>query len=242
MEKNEEDESIHLYKSEKNIKTKNYKLLKNTNEKQKEKVRYLIFDNYLKNNKMSTSTSSSSVILINPNYKFPEYYRWPFFFTLQRHPETRKKQIEMWIKLIIQFCKDNKVWRLSKSEFYENIGKNPNIRRKLNNEAVDLIFNSLVSEKKAMYVNPKILDDIFILWKSYEEWEKILTDAAMTRQSIEKIETLDFITEDEENAAEEYYHMDRDLLIRILKDMENKGKCGLLKDENGSYIAVKFLR
>ena len=75
-----------------------------------------------------------------------------------------------------------------------------------------------------------------------EEWEKILTDAAMTRQSIEKIETLDFITEDEENAAEEYYHMDRDLLIRILKDMENKGKCGLLKDENGSYIAVKFLR
>ena len=145
-------------------------------------------------------------------------------------------------KLIIQFCKDNKVWRLSKSEFYENIGKNPNIRRKLNNEAVDLIFNSLVSEKKAMYVNPKILDDIFILWKSYEEWEKILTDAAMTRQSIEKIETLDFITEDEENAAEEYYHMDRDLLIRILKDMENKGKCGLLKDENGSYIAVKFLR
>ena len=46
MEKIEEDESIHLYKSEKNIKTKNYKLLKNTNEKQKEKVRYLIFDNY----------------------------------------------------------------------------------------------------------------------------------------------------------------------------------------------------
>ena len=93
-----------------------------------------------------------------------------------------------------------------------------------------------------MYVNPKILDDIFILWKSYEEWEKILTDAAMTRQSIEKIETLDFITEDEENAAEEYYNMDRDLLIMILQDLENKGKCGLLKDNNGSYIAVKFFR
>ena len=122
------------------------------------------------------------------------------------------------------------------------MGKNPNIKRKLNNEAVDLIFHSLVQEKKAMYVNPKILDDIFILWKSYDEWEKILTDAAINRKSIEKIETLDFITEDEENAAEEYYHMDRDLLIRILKDMENKGKCGLLKDENGSYIAVKFLR
>ena len=191
---------------------------------------------------MSTTTSSSSVILINPNYTFPEYYRWPFFFTLQRHPETKKKQIEMWIKLIIQFCKDNKVWRLSKSEFYENLGKNPKIQRKLNNEAVDIIFKSLVEQKKAMYVNKSILDDIFILWKSYDEWEQILLDAAMTRQSIEKIETLDFITQDEENSSEEYYNMDRDLLIRILKDLENKGKCGLLKDENGSYIAVKFLR
>ena len=191
---------------------------------------------------MSTTTSSSSVILINPSYKFPDYFRWPFFFTLQRHPETRRKQIEMWIKLIIQFCKDNKVWRLSKSEFFENMGKNPNIKRKLNNEAVDVIFSSLVEQKKAMYVNTKILDDIFILWKSYDEWEKILTDAAINRKSIEKIETLDFITQDEENSAEEYYNMDRDLLLRILTDMENKGQCGLLKDENGSYIAVKFFR
>ena len=93
-----------------------------------------------------------------------------------------------------------------------------------------------------MYVNPKILDDIFILWKSYDEWEKALTEAAMTRQSIEKIETLDYITQDEDNSHEEYYMMDRDLLIMILQDLENKGKCGLLKDNNGSYIAVKFFR
>ena len=191
---------------------------------------------------MATSTSSSSVILINPNYTFPEYFKWPFFFTLQKHPETRRKQIEMWIRLVIKFCKDNKVWRLSKSEFYENMGKNPKIRRKLNNEGVDLIFNSLVSEKKAMYVNPKLHDDIFILWKSYEEWEKILCDAAITRQSIEKIETLDFITQDEENAAEEYYNMDRDLLILILKGLESKGKCKLIKDDDDSYMGVQFIQ
>ena len=69
-----------------------------------------------------------------------------------------------------------------------------------------------------------------------------MCDAAITRKSIEKIETLDFITEDEENALEEYYHMDRDLLIMILQDLAEKGKCGLLKDNNGSYIAVKFFR
>ena len=191
---------------------------------------------------MSTALTSSSVILINPKYSFPEYYSWPFFFTLQNHPETRKKQIAMWIKLILQFCKDNKVWRLSKSDFYENLGKNPKIGRKLNNEAVDIIFSALVTEKKAMYVNPKLLDDVFILWKTFAEWEDFLYNSAVTRQSIEKLETLDFITTDEENKHEEYYNMDRDLLIMILKDLESKGKCGLLKDNNGSYIAVKFAR
>ena len=101
---------------------------------------------------------------------------------------------------------------------------------------------SLPSGPNHFTYNGEILDDIFILWKSYDEWEKILLDAAINRQSIEKLETLDFITQDEENSREEYYNMDRDLLIMILKDLEKKGKCGLLKDENGSYIAVKFFR
>jgi hypothetical protein len=36
--------------------------------------------------------------------------------------------------------------------------------------------------------------------------------------------------------------MDRDLLIMILQNLENKGKCGLLKDSNGSYMVVKCSR
>lgn len=191
---------------------------------------------------MATSLSSSSVILINPKYTFPEYYYWPFFFTLQKHAETRKKQIQMWLELTLKFCKDNKVWRLSKSDFYENLGKNPKIKRKLSNEAVNILFSSLVSNHKAMYVNPKNLDDVYILWKSFDEWKQVLFNAAITRQSIEKIETLDYITQDEDNSMEEYYNMDRDLLIMILLDLEKQGRCGLVKDSNGGYIAVKFYR
>ena len=29
--------------------------------------------------------------IINPNYEFPEYYSWPYFFTIQKHEETKKK-------------------------------------------------------------------------------------------------------------------------------------------------------
>lgn len=63
------------------------------------------------------------------NSKLPDYYDWPFFFTIQKHAETRIKQLSMWADLIRNFCKDTKVWRLSKSQFFNSLGKNTKINR-----------------------------------------------------------------------------------------------------------------
>ena len=179
--------------------------------------------------------------LINPKYKFPDYFHWPFFFTLQTNGEVRRKQIHMWIDLILKFCQDNKVWKLTPEIFAVNLGQNPKINRKLDSKDTEVIFQSLVSVKKAVFINPKKPVDIYILWKSFNEWEQYLYNAAMNRQSLDKLETLDYIIEDDDNKNEEYYNMDKNLLITILKSLESKGKCGLVKDGD-SYIAVKFIR
>ena len=163
--------------------------------------------------------------LINPNYKFPEYYSWPFFFTLQKHSETRKKQLLMWTELILNFCKDNKVWRLSKSIFYENLGKNPKINRKISLDSIETIFAFMIEKKNAMYVKPNSKDEIFVLWKTVAEWEEFIHQSAVNRHSIEKLETLEYITHDEDNKNEEYYQMDSELLIMILQHLEAAGKC-----------------
>ena len=144
--------------------------------------------------------------LINPKYKFPDYFSWPFFFTLQTNGEVRRKQIHMWIDLVLKFCQDNKVWKLTPELFSTNLGQNPKINRKLNQNDIGVIFQSLVSVKKAMFVNQKKQDDIYILWKSMNEWEQYLYNAAMNRQSIDKLETLDYIIEDDDNKNEEYYN------------------------------------
>ena len=181
--------------------------------------------------------------LINPKYKFPDYFQWPFFFTLQTNGEVRRKQIHMWIDLVLKFCQDNKVWKLTPAIFALNLGQNPKINRKLDPKDIEIIFQSLVSVKKACYVNPNKQDDIYILWKSFNEWEQYLYNSAMNRQSIDKLETLDYIIEDDDNKNEEYYNMDKNLLISVLKSLESKGKCGLVKDSSGeNYIAVKFIR
>ena len=184
-----------------------------------------------------------SSVLINPKYKFPDYFQWPFFFTLQTNGEVRRKQIHMWIDLVLKFCQDNKVWKLTPTIFALNLGQNPKINRKLDPKDIEIIFQSLVSVKKAVFVNPKQPEDIYILWKSFNEWEQYLYNSAMNRQSIDKLETLDYIIEDDDNKNEEYYNMDKNLLISVLKGLENKGKCGLVKDSSGeNYVAVKFIR
>ena len=65
----------------------------------------------------------------NKNYKYPEFYNWPFFFTIQKNAETRLKQFTMWSKLISEFCNSNRIWRISKSQFLNSLGRNENINR-----------------------------------------------------------------------------------------------------------------
>ena len=33
--------------------------------------------------------------LINPKYKYPDYFKWPFFFYLQTNGEVGRKQLHM---------------------------------------------------------------------------------------------------------------------------------------------------
>ena len=180
--------------------------------------------------------------LINPSYKFPNYFSWPFFFTIQKHGETRRKQLLMWTELILQFCKDNKLWRLSKSVFFDNLGQNPKINRKIALDSIETIFSSMVEGKRAVYVNEKVKDELFVLWKTFSEWEDFIYQSAVNRQSIDKLETLQYITQDDDNKGEEYYNMDKDMLVTILLELEKKGKCQLLADDNDVYMAVKFFK
>lgn len=183
------------------------------------------------------------VNLNTSNYKFPDYYDWPFFFTIQKHAETRIKQLFMWADLIKSFCRENKIWRLTKSQFLNSFAKNSKINRKLSNDAASLIFDFMVEKQIAMFVNVKNnRDEIFVLWKSLPEWEEFIYSAATKHHRIETIETLEYIVNDDDNSSEEFFGMDKDLLVLILQKLERIKRCMLLMDDNNRYVGVKFLK
>ena len=120
--------------------------------------------------------------LIPDSYKFPEYYNWPIFFTFQKHENTKRKQIKMWSALTLICCKDNKIFRLSKSDFYENIGRNNLIQRSLNFDDIKIIFENLVIDNKAMYVSKDNHDELFLLWKTIPEWENFFYESSIKKK------------------------------------------------------------
>ena len=130
----------------------------------------------------------------------------------------------MWAELILSYYRSKKSWRVSKLDFMSQLGMNHGINRKLKQEAVDLIFESLVKNKKAIYTSTT-KEEIFLLWRSIQGWQEYLYDSAYKHQKIDSIETIDYIVGDDDNISEEYYGMDQDLLLLILKNLEKENKC-----------------
>lgn len=172
-------------------------------------------------------------------YTLPDFYNWPFFFTIQKHDETRKNQFDKWSDLLKDFCKTNKVYKISKDDFLRHLGKNEKINRQINSEFLDKLFDYFL---KIRLLEAYGKDIYYVFWKKLEEWEETIYSAVIKQHRVETLETLDYLIYDEEMRKEEFYLMEKEMLELILKDMEKKLMCHLLTDDNGIYVAVKFIK
>lgn len=75
-------------------------------------------------------------------------------------------------------------------------------------------------------------DEIFVLWKSLSEWVDYFYESVTKHHRLDTLETLEYIIGDDDNMNEEYYGMDKDLLILILKKLEGFKKCMVIVIRN----------
>jgi len=68
-------------------------------------------------------------------------------------------------------------------------------------------------------------DEIYVLWKSLNEWVDYFYESVTKHHRLDSLETLEYIMGDDDNINEEYYGIDRDLLTIILKKLEGLKKC-----------------
>ncbi|XP_014782407.1 vacuolar protein-sorting-associated protein 25 [Octopus bimaculoides] len=171
-------------------------------------------------------------------FQWPWQYNFPPFFTIQPNFDTRKKQLEAWCYLILDYCKYHKIYCLDVTESQSSVlFYNKKLNRKLSTDSLMTILDEL-KKKGHLEWTDKSKRQFTVVWRSHEEWGKLIykyiTDNGMT----DTMCTFYELTSGEDTVNKEFHGLEKPLLIKALKTLENEGKAELMLTE--SIEGVKF--
>jgi len=170
-------------------------------------------------------------------FKFPYFYNYPPYFTLQPVKDTQEKQIQLWKELILKYCKNEKCFVIDLEEF--PLFNNTSIQRKLTFEAREVFLGALVAEGRAEWMD-KNHRKCLILWRRIQDWAELLLDFVRENGMEDSVMTLEEIISGDETHGTELAGIDRGVLIRAVKILEQRGKAAMFKGTSTDDDGVKF--
>ncbi|KAJ4849315.1 Vacuolar protein-sorting-associated protein 25 [Turnera subulata] len=183
------------------------------------------------------------------DFKLPHFFNYPPYFTLQPVRDTREKQVQLWKELILDYCRTQKVFVIALEEEFP-LFSNPVIEigglRRLNydagslsHEAREAFLSALVSEGRAEWLD-KGHRKCLILWHRIQDWADIIIHFVKDNGLEDGVTTIEEIRSGIESRGTELHGIDRTILMRALKLLENKGKLAIFKGTSTDDEGVKF--
>ncbi|KAM5573581.1 vacuolar protein sorting-associated protein 25 [Rosa sericea] len=172
------------------------------------------------------------------DYKLPQFFNYPPYFTLQPVRDTREKQIQLWKELILDYCRTQKIFVIGLEEDFP-LFSNPVIERSLSHEAREAFLSILVSDGRAEWLD-KRHRKCLILWHRIQEWANIILNFVKENGLEDSVMTVEEIRSGIESRGTELHGIDRTILMRALKLLEQKGKLAIFKGTTADDEGVKF--
>lgn len=170
------------------------------------------------------------------DFTFPYFYNYPPYFTLQPVKDTREKQIQLWKELILKYCKHRKCFLVDLEEDFP-LFENASIQRKLTFEAREQFLGALIADGRAEWLD-KNHRKCLILWRRIQDWADLLVD--FVRENGIELMTLEEIISGDETHGTELAGIDRGVLIRAIKILEQRGRAAMFKGSSTDDDGVKF--
>nr|KYP54430.1 Vacuolar protein sorting-associated protein 25 [Cajanus cajan] len=145
------------------------------------------------------------------DFKLPHFFNYPPYFTLQPVRDTREKQIQLWKELILDYCKTQKIFVIGLEEEFP-LFTNHVIESKLKIPAFVSFYVKLSSPVNAPLV--------FLVISYVLGFAIVLTHYFLY--------------------STELHGIDRTILNRALKLLEQKGKLVVFKGTSTDDEGVKF--
>ncbi|XP_004300185.1 PREDICTED: vacuolar protein sorting-associated protein 25-like isoform 1 [Fragaria vesca subsp. vesca] len=159
-------------------------------------------------------------------------------FRLQPVRDTREKQIQLWKDLILDYCRTQKIFVIALEEDFP-LFSNPAIERSLSHEAREAFLSILVSDGRAEWLD-KRHRKCLILWHRIQEWANIILNFVKEYGLEDSVMTVEEIRSGIESRGTELHGIDRTILMRALKLLEQKGKLAIFKGTTADDEGVKF--
>ncbi|KAF8379015.1 hypothetical protein HHK36_028442 [Tetracentron sinense] len=172
------------------------------------------------------------------DFKLPHFFNYPPYFTLQPVRDTREKQVQLWKELILDYCKTQKIFVIGLEEEFP-LFTNPLIERSLSHEAREAFLSALVSEGRAEWMD-KGHKKCLILWLRIQDWADCILHFVKDNGFEESVMTVEEIRSGIESRGTELQGMDRTILMRALRLLEQKGKAAIFKGTSADDEGVKF--
>eukprot|EP00246_Nothoceros_aenigmaticus_P010992 TRINITY_DN2818_c0_g1_i1.p1 TRINITY_DN2818_c0_g1~~TRINITY_DN2818_c0_g1_i1.p1 ORF type:complete len:179 (+),score=29.79 TRINITY_DN2818_c0_g1_i1:211-747(+) len=171
-------------------------------------------------------------------FKLPYFYNYPPYFTLQPVRDTREKQVQLWKELILQYCKQHKIFVINLEEEFP-LFANPAIERRLSYDAREIFLGALVSEGRAEWLD-KSHRKCLVLWKRIQDWADLILQFVRENGTEDGVMTLEEIRSGDDTRGTELANIDRTVLVRALKLLEQRGKAAIFRGASTDDEGVKF--
>ncbi|KAJ8628974.1 hypothetical protein MRB53_022297 [Persea americana] len=172
------------------------------------------------------------------DFKLPHFFNYPPYFTLQPVRDTREKQVQLWKELILDYCRSQKIFIIGLDEDFP-LFTNPVIERTLSHEAREVFLSALVSEGRAEWID-KGHKKCLILWLRIQDWADCILNFVKENGFEDGVMTVEEIRSGIESRGTELAGIDRTVLMRALRLLEQKGKATIFKGTSADDEGVKF--
>ncbi|KAM6556561.1 hypothetical protein CsatB_003580 [Cannabis sativa] len=172
------------------------------------------------------------------DFKLPHFFNYPPYFTLQPVRDIREKQIQLWKELILEYCRFQKIFVVGLEEDFP-LFSNTVIERFLSHEAREAFLSAVVSEGRGEWLD-KGHRKCLILWHRIQEWADIVLNFVKDNGLEDSVMTVEEIRSGIESRGTELHGIDRTILMRALKLLEQKGKLAIFKGSSADDEGVKF--
>ena len=172
-------------------------------------------------------------------YKPPDFWHFPPFFTVQPSVVTREKQMRLWRDIVLDYHRNTNTHTLSLSSF--SLFENPFISRKLTDEGRRIVANYLISKGNAEWIDTSQTILRIIVKHPEELAEEIYKWWRDSGSAYGNIFTFYELHSGEEHQGSGFCGTDPDLIGRAAAILQLRGKCVILEGENGEEDGIKFL-